>query len=95
MTLRPLAGAFAALALLAACSDDTPDAACSRWDQIAGTNISDTQAVATLNRIADEAENGNVRDKAIDLATLLERNATQTEVHAAFQNMDAACTASG
>lgn len=78
--------------VLAACGgDDGPEAACADWDRIQGTQISDAEAVEVLNDIADAAENTNVRDKAIDLAILIEGDATSTEIRVAYQEMDAAC----
>lgn len=78
--------------VLAACGgDDDPDAACARWETIQGTQTSDTEAVRVLNTIADEADSPTVRDRALELAILLEGTATQTEVGAAYEALDAAC----
>jgi len=85
--------------LLAGCddggTDDATTAACADWDalQEQAGSTEDAEAVERLRAIADRATNANVSDKAIDLAILLEGVATQTEVHEAFLDMDAACAA--
>lgn len=82
---------FAVLALAACSGGGDPDAACARWETLKAAQASDAEAVTTLNAIADEAETRPVREHALDLAILLEGTATQTEVHAAYQELDAAC----
>lgn len=100
MTARLATAALAAAAaLLAACGDDGPDSAtreaCDRWNTIAGSTISDSDAVDELNHIADLATNRNVANKAVALAIALEGGVTQTEVGVAYEEMDAACKALG
>lgn len=87
---------FVTALLLAACGgDDEADVACDRWQQIQGSQLSDDDAVDQLNAMADEADTEPVRAKALELATLLEGTATQTEVGAAYEELDAACQVDG
>jgi hypothetical protein len=92
LPIQSVIAVLVAASVLVACGgDDEPDAACARWEAIQGRDISDTEAVERLNEIADEAEDENVRDRALELAILLEGTATQTEVGAAYEDLDAAC----
>lgn len=94
--LRRALSILLVVSVLVACGgDDEPDAACAEWETIQGSQLSDTDAVDRLNQIADDAESGNVREKALELATLLEGTATQTEVGAAYEALDAACEVEG
>lgn len=92
--MRLASAAILTLALAACGGDDGPDSACARWDDVQGSQITDTEAVDALNEIADDAETRPVRDAATDLAVLLQGTATQTEVHAAYEDLDAACQVS-
>ena len=88
--------------VLAGCSGDSQTKAsssdkqaCALWNGIQGTQASDSSAVRTLNQIADLATNLQVIKRANGLAIALEGSSTQTQVHIAYQEMDAACAAIG
>lgn len=89
--MRILTTIITALLVLGACGGDEPDAGCERWERVRQEQISDDAAVEELNTIADRTENPYVRNRALDLAILLEGDSTQTEVRRGFEDLDAAC----